>query len=107
MAVAVEAKCGLIEADYWQCLAETATLYKSRKDKGKKKLDVWGVCSDAGSWEEFIHIDQEGLVYRSRKFILNLRSYDEEEVLFIYRMLYYLVKCCFESTFTSRSISSI
>ena len=41
--MAVEAKCGLMEPDFWQCVAEAATLYKSRKDKGKKKLAVCGV----------------------------------------------------------------
>ena len=31
--VAIEAKCRLDESDLWQCVAETATLYKSRKDR--------------------------------------------------------------------------
>ena len=95
--VAVEAKCNLSESDFWQCFAETATLYKSRKDKKKKKLAVWGVCSDAVDWI-FIHIDQNGLLYRSEKYTLDLRTYEEERVFPIYRMLYYLVKCCFESS---------
>jgi hypothetical protein len=29
--------------DDWLCVAETATLYKSRKDAGKAKCSVWGV----------------------------------------------------------------
>ena len=95
--VAVEAKCGLMEPDYWQCVAEAATLYKSRKDKGKKKLAVWGVCSDAVLWE-FIHIDEKGLLYRSEKYTLDLHTYEEEKVFPIYRMMYYLVNCCFESS---------
>ena len=95
--VAVEAKCSLSASDYWQCVAETATLYKSRKDKEKNKLAVWGVCSDATLWE-FIHIDQKGLLFRSDKYTLDLRTYDEEKIFPIYRMLYYLVKCCYESS---------
>jgi hypothetical protein len=95
--VAVEAKCNLSESDFWQCFAETATLYKSRKDKKKKKLAVWGVCSDAVDWI-FIHIDQKGLLYRSEKYTLDLRTYEEQKIFPIYRMLYYLVDCCFQSS---------
>jgi hypothetical protein len=39
--VAIEAKCRLDESDLWQCVAETATLYKSRKDLKKKKCAVF------------------------------------------------------------------
>jgi hypothetical protein len=70
--VALEAKCGSSLSDFWQCVAEAATLYKSRKDKRKTKLCVWGVLSNAKNWE-FIHIDQGGDLYRSAQFNLDLQ----------------------------------
>jgi hypothetical protein len=94
--VAIEAKCRLDESDLWQCVAETATLYKSRKDKNKTKCAVWGVLSNAETWQ-FIHIDEDGKLWRSEKFLLNLREYQEDQVLVIYRILHYMIKCCFES----------
>lgn len=95
--VAIEAKCRLDESDLWQCVAETATLYKSRKDMNKEKCAVWGVLSNAKSWQ-FIHIDEQGLLWRSGEFLLELREYQEDQVLFIYRMLFYMIKCCFETS---------
>jgi hypothetical protein len=95
--VAIEAKCRLDESDLWQCVAETATLYKSRKDKNKSKCAVWGVLSNAKTWQ-FIHIDEDGKLWRTEYFLLNLREYQDEQVLVIYRMLYYMIKCCFESS---------
>ena len=95
--VAIEAKnSSLDENDLWQCVAETATLYKSRKDAGKAKCAVWGVLSNATDWK-FIHIDEGGKLWRSEKYLLNLRSYNQDQVLFIYRLLHYVVKCCYES----------
>ena len=95
--VAIEAKnSSLDEDDLWQCVAETATLYKSRKDAGKAKCAVWGVLSNANHWK-FIHIDEDGKLWRSKEFLLELRSYNQDEVLFIYRLLHYVVKCCYES----------
>jgi hypothetical protein len=95
--VAIEAKCRLDESDLWQCVAETATLYKARKDMNKSKCAVRGVLSNAETWQ-FIHIDEAGKLWRSEKFLLNLREYQEEQVLVIYRMLHYMIKCCFESS---------
>ncbi|KAI9344294.1 hypothetical protein BDR26DRAFT_1006001 [Obelidium mucronatum] len=46
----VEAKADLTENDYYQCVAETSTLYKSRKDAGKENCNVWGVLSNATDW---------------------------------------------------------
>jgi hypothetical protein len=95
--VAIEAKCRLDESDLWQCVAETATLYKSRKDMKKKKCAVWAVLTNAETWK-FIHIDEAGKLWRSGELLLNLREYQDEQVLVIYRMLYYMIKSCFEST---------
>ena len=95
--VAIEAKnSSLDEDDLWQCVAETATLYKSRKDAHKEKCAVWGVLSNATNWK-FIHIDEDGKLWRSEEYLLNLRSYNQIQVLFIYRLLHYVVKCCYES----------
>jgi hypothetical protein len=94
---AIEAKCRLDESDLWHCVAETATLYKSRKDNNKTKCVVWGVLSNAKTWQ-FIHIDEQGLLWRSGEILLELREYQEAQVLVIYRMLYYMIKCCFESS---------
>jgi hypothetical protein len=93
--VAIEAKKDWGEGDLWQCVAETATLFKSRKDAGKPKCSVWGVLSNAVIWQ-FLFIDEQGLLWRSEEISLSLRSYKEAQVLRVYRFLYYVVKCCFE-----------
>jgi hypothetical protein len=71
--VAIEAKCRLDESDLWQCVAETATLFKSRKDMKKKKCAVWGVLSNAEYWQ-FIHIDEDGKLWRSDKTFESIRK---------------------------------
>ncbi|KAI3656125.1 hypothetical protein MP638_007546 [Amoeboaphelidium occidentale] len=83
--VAIEAKnSSLEEDDLW------------KKDAGKAKCSVWGVLSNASHWK-FIYIDEDGKLWRSKEFLLELRSYEEAEVLAVYRFLYYVVKCCYES----------
>ncbi|KAJ2994605.1 hypothetical protein HDV02_001464 [Globomyces sp. JEL0801] len=95
--VAIEAKnSSLDEEDLWQCVAETATLYKSRKIAGKANCAVWGVLSNANHWK-FIHIDEDGKLWRSNEFLLDLRLYNQDQVVIIYRFLHYVVKCCYES----------
>jgi hypothetical protein len=95
--VAIEAKnSSMDEDDLWQCVAETATLYKSRIDAKKSKCSVWGVLSNATDWK-FIYIDEDGKLWRTDKYLLNLRSYNEQQVTFIYRMLHFVVKRCFEA----------
>lgn len=64
--IAIEAKTRWGEDDYWQCVAETATLYKSRKDAEKAKCSVWGVLSNATDWQ-FIFIDETGFLWTSEK----------------------------------------
>ncbi len=95
--VAVEAKRNINDADVDQCIAETATLYKSRKDQNKAKCAVWGILSNAKEWK-FIYIDEKGFLWRTHKFKLQLDKYEEDQVLFIYRMIYYMVKGCSESS---------
>ncbi|KAJ3271402.1 hypothetical protein HDV01_006689 [Terramyces sp. JEL0728] len=94
--IAFEARTEFGEKDLWQCVAETATLYKSRKDANKKKCSVWGVLSNATTWK-FIYIDEDGKLWRSNDFLLNIRSYRKDQILPIYQFLYYIVKCCFEA----------
>ena len=94
--VAVEAKTSIGEQDLWQCVAEAASLYKTRVDAGKANKRVWGILSNAKQWQ-FVLIDEDGLLWQSDKFLLDLRSYDESKVLQVYRMVYYIVKCCHEA----------
>ena len=86
--IVIEAKNSSFDVfDLEQCVAETATLYKSRKDARKAKCAVWGVLSNATDWK-FIHIDEDGKLWRSKVFLLELRSYNQDQVFFIYRLLY-------------------
>ncbi|KAI3637722.1 hypothetical protein MIR68_004371 [Amoeboaphelidium protococcarum] len=94
--VAVEAKTSKGEQDLWQCVAEAASLYKTRVDAGKAKKRVWGILSNAKQWQ-FVHIDEDGLLWRSEEFLLDLRFYDESKVLQVYRIVYYIMKCCHEA----------
>lgn len=45
--VAVEAKTSIGEQDLWQCVAEAASLYKTRVDAGKVNKRVWGILSSS------------------------------------------------------------
>ena len=94
--VAVEAKTSIGEQDLWQCVAEAASLYKTRVDAGKANKRVWGILSNAKQWQ-FVLIDEDGLLWQSEEFLLDLRSYDESKVLQVYRMVHYIVKCCHEA----------
>ncbi len=103
--VAVEAKPSIGEQDTWQCVAETSSLYKIRVDAGKASKRVWGILSNAKQWQ-FIHIDEDGLLWRSEDFLLDLRSYDEAKVLQVYRIVHYIVKCCHEAGTPPPSLAS-
>jgi hypothetical protein len=94
--VAVEAKTSIGDQDLWQCVAEAASLYKTRVDAGKAKRSVWGILSNAEVWQ-FVLIDEDGLLWRSGPFNIDLRSYTETEVLQVYRIVHYIVKCCHEA----------
>jgi hypothetical protein len=103
--VAVEAKTSIGEQDLWQCVAEAASLYKTRVDAGKENNRVWGILSNAQLWQ-FVFIDEDGFLWRSEYFLLDLRSYDESKVLQVYRMVHYIVKCCHEACSPSPSMAS-
>lgn len=93
--VAIEAKTSIGEPDLWQCVAEAAALYKTRVDAGKADKRVWGIFSNAQVWK-FIFIDEKGRLWRSGPFDMDLRSYTDTEVLQVYRIVHYIVKCCYE-----------
>lgn len=77
---------------HWQCIAEAATLYKTRKEKDKKNRRVWGILSNANQWE-FIHINNDGKLFISVPHSLNIpKLMDYEEVKKIYRIIHYIVK---------------
>jgi hypothetical protein len=94
--VAIEAKRKWGQENIWKCVAEAATLYRSRKDAGKEKCSVWGILANAKNWM-FIYIDEDGLLWRSDEFIINLPDYRENEVLLIYRIMYDIVKKSFDA----------
>ncbi len=94
--VAVEAKTSIGISDLLQCVAEAATLYKIRVDARKAKKSAWGIVSNAETWR-FIFIDEAGLLWKSDILSMPLECYDESKVLQVYRMVYYIVKCCHEA----------
>jgi hypothetical protein len=104
--VAIEAKVRIGQKDLLQCIAEAATLYKTRKNAGKADKRVWGIISNAETWI-FIFIDNDGLLWQSAPLLLNIRSYDESQVLQVYRMVYYIVNCCNEACSPHSSTSSL
>jgi hypothetical protein len=91
--VAVEAKTSIGEQDLWQCVAEAASLHKTRVDAGKANTCVWGILSNAKQWQ-FILIDEDGFLWQSIEFLIDLRSYDKLKVLQVYRIVHYIMKCC-------------
>ncbi|TPX64872.1 hypothetical protein CcCBS67573_g08287 [Chytriomyces confervae] len=93
--IAIEAKVGWGTQDFWKCVAETATLYKARKDAGKTKCSVWGVLSNATLWQ-FVFINEDGILRQTEEFSLNLHVDDEEKIAKVYGFLFYVVKSCFD-----------
>ncbi|KAJ3203855.1 hypothetical protein HDU67_009897 [Dinochytrium kinnereticum] len=103
--VAVQAKTSMGEEDLWQCVAQAASLYKTHVDAGKVNRSVWGILSNAKLWQ-FVRIDEDGFLWQSEHFPMDLRSYDEEKVLQVYRIVHYIVKCCHEACTSSPSTAS-
>ena len=96
--IAAEAKRDFPDESFWQCVAQTAALYKSRKDAGKTVCKVWGFVSNATFWT-FVHIDQSGQLHATQPLTLPVGgSYDEGKVLAIYRHLHFIVKTAFEAS---------
>ena len=104
--ITVEAnKLQLDESDFVQCLSVAATLFKSLKDAGEVEFSVFGVLSNAFHWI-FMLIDKDGKLWKSKIYAINLIRYEEEEVLFVYRFLHYIIKCCFESAVQTMNTDS-
>ncbi|KAJ3328332.1 hypothetical protein HDU76_010154 [Blyttiomyces sp. JEL0837] len=104
--VAVLAKRAMRAEDLWQCVAQAVSLYKLLKDAGKANKAnkrVCGILSDATRWQ-FVFIDEKGLLWQSELFIIDLRSYDQSNVLPVYRTVHHIVKCCHEAC-TSPAVS--
>lgn len=95
--VSVEAKLAWERKYIWQCVAECSTLYKTRKDAGKKNCQVWGIVTNASIWV-FIYIDQDGHIWESEEYHLGLPYVKTDSILEIYRFVYYLVKCCYQAS---------
>jgi hypothetical protein len=96
--IAAEAKREWPNESYWQCVAQTAALYKSRKDAGKTVCKVWGFLSNAALWT-FVHIDEEGQLHATTTpLTLHIGTYDESKILAIYRHIYYIVKAAFDAS---------
>ncbi|KAJ3267898.1 hypothetical protein HDV01_003794, partial [Terramyces sp. JEL0728] len=92
--IAVEAKSKFSEEDIYQCVNETAALYKSRKVAGKQNCNSWGIVTNGTNWK-FIFIDNGGQLWITKYYILSTFEYKEAQVLNIYRIVHYLVNCCF------------
>ncbi len=95
--IAAEANRDWPDESYWECIAQIAALHKSRKQAGKKKCQTWGILSNATNWK-FLSIDETGQLSTSEDFKLELRSYNEKQVLAVYRAIYSIVKSCYEAS---------
>jgi hypothetical protein len=90
-----------------QCIPEVASLHKNRVDAGKVNTKVWGILSNATHWK-FFFIDESHFLWQSDEFSLNISTYVESKMLHIYRLVHYIVKCCYEAnTLPSSSGTSI
>lgn len=100
--VAVVVESSVSDEDVMKCVAQATTLFKTHVDAGKVNKSVWGIVTNATTWQ-FIFIDEDGLLWQSRVIMMNCRRYEEEQGLTIYRMIYYMVKCCYEACTPSPS----
>jgi len=99
--IVMEAKNGSFECDdRCSCIAHIAALHKIRKDAGKTNCSVWGVVSMATKWM-YMKLDEDGKLWESDSFWLDLEHYKQEQVFFVYRSLHYIVKSCYNSCKTT------
>jgi hypothetical protein len=80
-------------------------MYKIHVDTRRAKKSVWGIISNAQIWR-FIFIDEAGLLWKSDPLFMPLDCYDESKVLQVYRIVHYIVKCCYEACTPSPSTAS-
>jgi hypothetical protein len=92
--IAVEAKKAWDEDDVWQCIAEAAALFRTRKDAKKQNCNVWGICSNASKWK-FIYIDNGGQLWASDEFALGIPMVRDELILTVYRFVHFIVTQCY------------
>ncbi|KAI3655592.1 hypothetical protein MP638_006865, partial [Amoeboaphelidium occidentale] len=86
--VLVEAKESA-KVDIVQCIARCAAIHQHQKTTSTdRKHHAFGIYTDGLQWI-FMHIDQYGHYYRTPPFPLRLSHYDQQ-VLHLYRMVYYV-----------------
>jgi hypothetical protein len=104
--IAVEAKKNWDDEDVKQCINEAGAIHKARKEEGKGNSKVWGIITNGGLWR-FLKIDNDGQVFVTDPYVLNLTTYDEEQLLRVYCLVYHVVKCSFEASPTTTPASSL
>jgi hypothetical protein len=87
-----ETKTGII-----QCVAQCAAIYQQRKaSSAHKNHRVFGIYTNGQVWT-FICIDQAGHYYRTKPITMSLIAYDEQ-VLYVYRLVYYIIHSAHEQS---------
>jgi hypothetical protein len=90
-----ETKTGIL-----QCVAQCAAIYQQRKASfAHKNHRVFGIYTNGQVWT-FICIDQAGHYYRTRPIAMSLITYDEQ-VLYVYQLVYYVIQMAHEQSLTS------
>ncbi|KAJ3103946.1 hypothetical protein HDU96_009089 [Phlyctochytrium bullatum] len=80
----------------WLCAVHASAVYKTRVCERRPRKSVWGLVAGTDAWQ-FVSIDEAGRLSGSGRFPLNLCTYDEEEVMGLYRMVYHVVKCAYDA----------
>lgn len=87
--VAIEAKMINTES-ILQCTGECASIHYERKLKKMANTMVYGIHSTGSSWI-FIRINEEGQLFQSKTFTLNIEHYVKEQFDTIYQLVHYVV----------------
>jgi hypothetical protein len=99
--IVFEAKKDWPNESIWQCVAEAATLHKTRKEKKKTNSRVWGILSNGNNWK-FIHIDNDGQLFQSGQYVLDIpNNWIESEITTIYRIIHHIVQQAYLSSPTT------
>jgi len=105
--IVFEAKKDWPNDSHWQCIAEAATLCKTRKDNDKKNPRVWGILSN-GSLFQFIHIDNDGQLYISTEYVSGIPAMcTRDSILKIYRIIHQITNLAYESSPTTTPVQSL
>ncbi|KAI3662309.1 hypothetical protein MP638_001506 [Amoeboaphelidium occidentale] len=93
--IVFEAKKDWPNDSHWQCIAEAATLYKTRNAQDKTSPCVWGILSN-GSLFQFIHIDNDGQLYISTEYVSGIPAMcTRDSILKIYRIINQITKLAY------------